>query len=156
MVIGIIATSAWQQEKIVTMEPGDTVEIAGYTLEFDGVAPGQGPNYTERVGVFSVASGGEKIAVLHPAKRQYDRPRQSTSEAGILPSWGGDLYTSLGDELDSGGYSVRVYFNPLVRLIWIGAVIMFLAGAVSLFDRRLRVGAPRRAARGRTAPVAAE
>jgi cytochrome c-type biogenesis protein CcmF len=48
--------------------------------------------------------------------------------------------------LKDGAYSVRLYFHPLVRLIWIGAMIMFLGGAVSLSDRRLRVGAPKRAA----------
>jgi cytochrome c-type biogenesis protein CcmF len=52
----------------------------------------------------------------------------------------------LGDQLKDGGYSVRLYFNPLVRLIWLGALVMFAGGAVSLSDRRLRVGAPKRAA----------
>jgi cytochrome c-type biogenesis protein CcmF len=46
--------------------------------------------------------------------------------------------------LKDGAYSVRVYFNPLVRLIWLGALIMFFGGAVSLSDRRLRIGAPKR------------
>jgi cytochrome c-type biogenesis protein CcmF len=39
---------------------------------------------------------------------------------------------------------VRLYFHPLIRLIWIGSIVMFLGGAVSLSDRRLRVGAPAR------------
>jgi cytochrome c-type biogenesis protein CcmF len=42
---------------------------------------------------------------------------------------------------------VRLYFNPLVRLIWLGALVMTLGGAFSLSDRRLRIGAPRRARR---------
>ena len=62
----------------------------------------------------------------------------------------------LGDLLKDGAYSVRVYFNPLVRLIWIGALIMFFGGAVSLSDRRLRVGAPKAAEkRGKPKAVAA-
>jgi cytochrome c-type biogenesis protein CcmF len=40
---------------------------------------------------------------------------------------------------------VRLYFHPLVRLIWLGAVVMFIGGGLSLSDRRLRVGAPKRA-----------
>jgi cytochrome c-type biogenesis protein CcmF len=51
----------------------------------------------------------------------------------------------LGDQIRDGGYSVRLYFNPLVRLIWLGALVMFVGGAFSLSDRRLRVGAPKRA-----------
>ena len=60
----------------------------------------------------------------------------------------------LGDELkDGGGWVVRLYFNPLVRLIWLGAIVMALGGALSLSDRRLRVGAPRRARRAAPAPA---
>jgi cytochrome c-type biogenesis protein CcmF len=47
--------------------------------------------------------------------------------------------------LKDGAYSVRLYFHPLVRFIWLGAVVMFVGGALSLSDRRLRVGAPKRA-----------
>jgi cytochrome c-type biogenesis protein CcmF len=85
--------------------------------------------------------------VLHPAKRTYPAERQTTSEAGIHAAWSGDLYAVLGDRQASGGYTVRLYFHPLVRLIWIGAVIMSLGGVLSLSDRRLRVGAPGRARR---------
>jgi cytochrome c-type biogenesis protein CcmF len=92
--------------------------------------------------------------VLEPSKREFTVERNSTNEAGIHPSWRGDLYTVLGDALKDGAYSVRIYFNPLVRLIWIGALFMFAGGAVSLSDRRLRVGAPK-AARVRGARLAA-
>jgi cytochrome c-type biogenesis protein CcmF len=36
---------------------------------------------------------------------------------------------------------------PLVTLIWLGPVLMALGGAMSLSDRRLRVGAPKPARR---------
>ena len=59
----------------------------------------------------------------------------------------------LGDELkDGSGWVVRLYFNPLVRLIWLGAIVMALGGALSLSDRRLRIGAPRRARRAAPTP----
>ncbi len=53
-----------------------------------------------------------------------------------------------------GADSIRLYFNPLVQLIWLGALVMFFGGAVSMSDRRLRVGAPKRA-QNKTAPVTA-
>ena len=160
MLIGIVATSAWQSENILVMKPGETTEIAGYTLTFNGVTPRRGPNYAEDVATITVTRGGSAVTTLTPAKRTYDAPRQQTSEAGIHVAWRGDLYTVLGDEQTAGGqtgggYAIRLYFNPLVRLIWSGALIMFLAGALSLADRRLRVGAPRRSA-GRPVPAPAE
>ena len=106
-----------------------------------------------RSAVFDVTRGGAAVTRLEPAQRIYDMPPEPTTEAGIHASWRGDLYVVLGDEQTAGGYAVRVYFNPLVRFIWLGAVAMFLAGAVSLSDRRLRVGAPGRARRVAAAPA---
>lgn len=155
MVMGIVSTSAWQHEQITALKPGETSSLAGYEIKFAGVAPSQGPNYREQIGRMTVSRGGEVVAELHPSKRAYTAPRTSTTEAGIHASWAGDLYAVLGDELKDGAYTVRLYFNPLVRLIWIGAVIMFLGGLLSLSDRRLRVGAPRRA-QTNASPAAAE
>jgi len=154
--LGIVATSAWQSERVVTMRAGEATEIAGYELTFRGVAPGQGPNYQEQVGLLSVTRGGSAVTQLSPAKRLYDAPRQPTTEAAIHVALAGDLYVVLGDELKDGGWVVRLYFNPLVRLIWLGAIVMALGGALSLSDRRLRIGAPRRARRTRPAPSPAE
>jgi cytochrome c-type biogenesis protein CcmF len=154
MTIGIVAVSAYQTEQVLVMKPGQTVDIAGYSLTFKGVAPRRGPNYREEVGVVDVARGGRQVIELNPSKRLYDAPRQQTSEAGIHPAWSGDLYAVLGDAQKDGGFVLRLYFNPLVRLIWIGALLMFVGGMLSLTDRRLRVGAPQRArARGIPAPA---
>jgi cytochrome c-type biogenesis protein CcmF len=147
MVCGIVGTSAYKSEDILLMRPGETKSIAGYELAFRGAAPSKGPNYTEILGVFDVTRGGSPVTRLEPGKRLYDAPPQPTSEAGIHASWRGDLYVVLGDQQPDGGFAVRLYFHPLVRFIWIGALIMFLGGAVSLSDRRLRVGAPSRFSR---------
>jgi cytochrome c-type biogenesis protein CcmF len=146
VVIGIVATTAWRSEAILAMKPGDTAKIAGYTLTFKGIDDRLGPNYRERAGLFDVARNGEYVVTLDPSKREFPVERSATTEAAIHESWRGDLYAVLGDQLKDGAYSVRLYFNPLVRFIWFGALIMFVGGAVSLSDRRLRVGAPKRAA----------
>jgi cytochrome c-type biogenesis protein CcmF len=156
MVVGIIATSAYQSERILVMKPGERVEIAGYELAFLGATPGKGPNYTELSGVFDVTRGGDSVTRLVPEKRIYDAPPQPTTEAGIHNSWRGDLYVVLGDQQANGGYAVRLYFHPFVRFIWIGALIMFIGGGVSISDRRLRVGAPTRARRVPSSAVPAE
>jgi cytochrome c-type biogenesis protein CcmF len=154
MTLGIVGTTAWQSEQVVVMKPGDKLSIAGYELTFRDAAPRRGPNYQETVGWLDVSARGQKVATLEPTKRLYDAPKQPTTEAGILNAWSGDLYTVLGDpQADGNGIAVRVYFNPLVRLIWIGCLIMSFGGVLSLSDRRLRVGAPRK---GVAKPQAAE
>ena len=154
-VIGIVATTAWQSERVVAMKPGDRTEIAGYELTFRGVAPRKGPNYQEQVGLLAVTRGGAARDRAHPLQAHLRRARArppprppSTSRSR------GDLYVVLGDEMkDGSGWVVRLYFNPLVRLIWLGALVMALGGALSLSDRRLRIGAPRRARRPAPSPA---
>ena len=63
------------------------------------------------------------------------------------------IYLSLGDPAADGTVPVRLYFKPLVLLIWLGAVIMFIGGGLSLSDRRLRIGAPRPSAAKTQAPA---
>jgi cytochrome c-type biogenesis protein CcmF len=75
-----------------------------------------------------------------------------TTEAGIMTVGLGQVYASLGELQPDGAVGVRLYYKPLVLLIWIGSVIMALGGGISLTDRRLRIGAPVRA---KTAPAAA-
>ncbi|HEY8195249.1 MAG TPA: heme lyase CcmF/NrfE family subunit [Hyphomicrobium sp.] len=154
LVVGIVSTSAYREEHIVVMKPGESLAVAGYDLTFTGVESGHGPNYREDFADFDVKKNGVSVARLKPSKRLYDAPPQPTTEAGIDATWRGDLYVVIGDPQPGGGYAVRAYFNPLVRFIWLGALIMFIGGGISLSDRRLRVGAPARARR--TAMVPAE
>ena len=80
-------------------------------------------------------------------KRTYPNPGSETTEAGIIPGLFGNFYVSLGRSYEDGSWAVRAYHHPLIGWIWAGACIMVLGGALSLSDRRLRVGAPIRARR---------
>lgn len=142
LVVGIIATSAYREEHILVMKPGQTLSVAGYDVTFTGVESGRGPNYREDFADFDVKRDGASVTRLKPSKRLYDAPPQPTTEAGIHAAWRGDLYLVIGDPQPDGGYAVRAYFNPLVRFIWLGALIMFIGGGISLSDRRLRIGVP--------------
>ena len=131
--------------QILSMKTGDSVEFAGYRIAFEKVSAHQGPNYQEILGRFHLSRGGERVVKLSPSKRIYIAPQSTTSEAAIHASWAGDFYLVMGDAAVGGSsVAVRMYFNPLVRLIWIGALIMFIGGGVSLADRRLRIGVPAR------------
>jgi cytochrome c-type biogenesis protein CcmF len=146
--LGLVGVLSFEQEKILAMRPGETMEIAGYTLLFDGLTPARGPNYTEERGRFElIDADGEAESELVSSKRFYTARQMPTTEAGIKTIWPSQLYVSLGDPTADGGVVVRVWWKPLVTLIWTGGLVMMIGGAVSLMDRRLRVGAPSRRAR---------
>jgi cytochrome c-type biogenesis protein CcmF len=145
-VIGIVSASAYQTETIAALRPGETLTTGGYTLRFEGMAPATGPNYREERALLTASRGGNEFA-LTPAKRMYLARQTATSEAAIKTLGFSQLYVSLGDRMDNGAMAIRASYKPLVTLIWLGPLLMAFGGALSLSDRRLRIGAPHRAVR---------
>jgi cytochrome c-type biogenesis protein CcmF len=148
MLLGIVSASSFRTELVTVMQPGETVEVAGKFLTFEGVSDRAGPNWDAQVGSFTVRDGAMNEYKLESARRVYRASNRPTTEAGIKSFAGGDFYVVLGNDDEGGGAVVRVYDNPLVTLIWFGTLIMMVAGAFSLFDRRLRIGAPKTARHG--------
>jgi cytochrome c-type biogenesis protein CcmF len=142
--LGIVSVVSLQAERITVMKPGETLEIAGYALRFEGMHPMKGPNFTEQRATFALSRGGASLGSIDASKRFYPARSMPTTEAGIRTLGASQLYVSPGDIQDGGGIVVRVWWKPMVTLIWLGALVMMAGGTLSLLDRRLRVGAPAR------------
>jgi cytochrome c-type biogenesis protein CcmF len=151
--LGIVCETHWAAERIVALKPAQSVTIRDYRLTFDGVIPREGPNYREQAAKFTVRRGGHVIGEMTPSKRTFIARGTTTTEAALMTRGVSQLYVSLGDSNADGSVAVRIYHKPLVLLIWLGAVVMMLGGALSLSDRRLRIGAPRPAAKPALAPA---
>jgi cytochrome c-type biogenesis protein CcmF len=152
-IAGMVASSAWKVEEILVMQPGDTTKVAGYDYRLDKIERLQGPNYTSDTATITVTRNGQLVAVQNPEKRLYSVQNMPTTEAAIHTTVMADLYTAIGDPDGKGGQVVRIFYEPLVPWIWAGCMMMMLGGAVSLSDRRLRVGAPKRKAPAKLAPA---
>ncbi|TPK76450.1 heme lyase CcmF/NrfE family subunit [Mesorhizobium sp. B2-4-15] len=152
--LGIVATLSFGTEKILTMRAGETVELSGHTLRFVGLYPAQGPNYSEDRGRFDlIGVSGSPVGEISSAKRFYPVRQMTTTESGIKTLGLSQLYISLGDEGKDGSVVVRLWWKPLVALIWGGGLTMMAGAAMSLMDRRLRVGAPSRRRKQAVAPA---
>jgi cytochrome c-type biogenesis protein CcmF len=151
--LGVVSVGTWANERIVGLKPTQTVSLSGFELTFDGLVQRSGPNYRELVGKFTVRRGGVSIATMEPAKRSFESRATTTTEAALVTRGFSQLYLSLGDVNDDGSVAIRLYYKPLVLLIWLGAIVMMLGGALSLSDRRLRIGAPRPAAKPAVQPA---
>ena len=152
-IFGIAMITAYEIDDTRVANPGDSFEVGGYDLTFEGVSRIAGPNYTAEQGRFTVRRDGEVIAVMTPEKRFYPVQQMPTTEAAIDIGLTRDVYLALGDPQAGGGWAVRSYIKPYSNWIWIGSMVMALGGVVSLTDRRYRVGV---AARRRTVAVPAE
>ena len=155
--LGVVGVSALEVERFVTLKPGETMQVAGYSLRFEGLEPYRGANFTEDRGRFSLTDeGGRELGEIVSSKRVYTARQMPTTEAGIRTFGFSQLYVSLGDPTADGGIVVRAWWKPLVTLIWFGPVLMMVGGTLSLLDRRLRVGAPARRRIAQVSPEPAE
>ena len=141
-VVGVAMVGGYQEEKDVRMEPGDTVQVGGYTFRLIGVKTAMGPNYRASVGEVELSREGRVLRSMHPEKRQYFSSQMPMTEAAIDAGFTRDVYVSLGEPLDNrGAWSVRVYYKPFVDWIWGGCLLMALGGLIAMSDRRYRLRA---------------
>ncbi len=153
-VTGVTLVKGYDSERDVRMEPGDTVELGGYTFRLDGVREVQGPNYVAARAQIQVDKNGRAVTTLYPEKRIYTVQNMPMTEAAIDPGFTRDLYVSLGDAVSATAWIVRVQHKPFVDWIWGGCLLMALGGAVAASDRRYRVAARRSQEQHAAAPAA--
>jgi len=139
LAMGAVGTTAFTVERDVRMVPGERQSLSGYAFEFQGVQPVDGPNYRSQMGTVNVFRNDRQIASMRPEKRLYLASREMMTEAGISAGFLRDLYVSLGEPTgDDGAWTMRLHVKPLVRWIWLGALLMALGGFLAVADRRYR------------------
>ncbi|MEJ2515036.1 MAG: heme lyase CcmF/NrfE family subunit [Gammaproteobacteria bacterium] len=138
-VLGITGVSSFSIEKDIGMNPGDSVTIAGYDFHFTDTRNVQGPNYSAVEADVRVSRDGKEITLLQPQKRTYRVQQSPMTEAAIHPRLSRDLFVALGEPLGQGAWSMRIQYKPMIRLIWLGALIMAFGGGIAASDRRYRV-----------------
>jgi cytochrome c-type biogenesis protein CcmF len=135
-VAGITVVTSYQTEKDVRMNIGETVNAGGYEFRLENLARVSGPNYEAMRADMQVTRNGAFVTMLNPEKRAFTTAQNVTSETAIDRSIFRDLYVSLGDQAEGGGWTVRVYHKPLVNWIWLGALLMALGGGIAVTDKR--------------------
>ncbi len=138
-VIGVTMVKGYELERDITMQEGETKSMYGYDFRFEGTLPIRGPNYVAKQGQFYVSKEGKEIAFLTPEKRLYIVQRAIMTEAAVSINVVRDIYVSLGEELEGGGWSVRIYIKPFVQWIWVGSIFMALGGILTMVDKRYRL-----------------
>jgi cytochrome c-type biogenesis protein CcmF len=142
--LGVTVVSAFTVEADLSVRRGETVEVAGYSFALTSLTNVQGPNYQALEGEIEIRRDGDFVAELRPQKRTYIVQQNPMTEAGIDAGWNRDLFVALGDPLGNDAWSVRLQYKPLIRFIWLGALIMAFGGMIAASDRRYRLRATAR------------
>jgi len=139
--IGASGVESYKIEKDVALKPGGSFDIAGYDFRFVNVVNVRGPNYDAVEALMEVTRAGKPVAILKPQKRHFWVQQTDNSQAAISVNWARDLFVAMGNPLGADAWSMRIQYKPLVRYIWLGALVMAIGGLVAATDRRYRVRA---------------
>lgn len=136
---GVVVSTQHSVELDLKMQPGDRQALAGYEFELVEVSPVRGPNFTAEEARVVVRSDGTIIANMAPQKRRYLASGDVLTEAAIDPGLFRDLYVAMGEPIgNDGAWAIRLHYMPLVRWIWLGAVLMGFGGLLTVADKRYR------------------
>ena len=140
-VVGVTIVTGYQLEQDTSMRNGDVVRAAGYEFKLNNVTDVTGPNYVAARAEIIVSRNGVETERMYPEKRNYTASGNVMTETAIDSGLFRDLYVSLGEQIGSGAWSVRVYYKPFVGWIWAGALLMALGGGLAVSDRRYALAA---------------
>jgi cytochrome c-type biogenesis protein CcmF len=136
MVVGITASGLWKEEAQMLAAKGDSLSIAGYTVSYVGSTDIIGENYKAKRAELRVSIDNDKtITTLFPEYRTYAINGSNTSETDIHYSLTGDLYSVIGESSTDGKTTLRLYFQPMINLLWLGFVLMAVGGITSCLTK---------------------
>jgi len=136
--LGVAGSQAWSTETETTLDRGQSVELGGYRVRFDGLAASEESNHFKVTGTFTMSNGGAP-ALLHPARKFY--PQEQTPIAAVDYKLGlmKDVYLVLGEFARDGSQAtIKLKINWMVSWLWIGGVILTIGAALAILPERRR------------------
>jgi cytochrome c-type biogenesis protein CcmF len=144
--LGVAGSQAWSTQTEATLNRGESLNLAGYTIRFDGLEAAEESNHFKVIGTFTVSDRKGPFTVLTPAKKFY--PQEQTPIAAVDYRLGvlEDLYLVLGEFARDGSHAtIKIQVNRMVSWLWIGGLLLTLGTALAIVPERRRVPALARA-----------
>jgi cytochrome c-type biogenesis protein CcmF len=135
--VGVTGSQAWSRHSEATLQRGESLEVAGYRVRFDGLAASREATHDKVMGTFTVEGRRGRTTVMHPSKKFY--PQEQSPIAGVDYRAGlkEDLYLVLGDfSRDGSQATVKAQVNRLVSWIWIGGAVLTLGAVLAVLPSR--------------------
>jgi len=132
---GMASDSAFTQENLAAMRPGEVQKIGPFAVIFGGLQEMPGPNYAALQGDLLVRWGSGEPFIMTPQLHQFSDPPMITNQAAIRTFWDGQLYLTIGEKEMQGRWLVRMWWKPFVTLIWLGGFMMALGGTLAMLGR---------------------
>ncbi len=139
LLLGVGLSKQLEVEKDVYMKLGDTTFAGPYEFTLSALNQGVGPNYTMTIASIDAYHRNKFVTQLHPEKRIYNVSKIAQSQTDIDPGITRDLYVALGEQLGEKEWSVRIYYKPFIRFIWLGGLLIAIGALIAVCDKRYRI-----------------
>jgi len=137
-VVGIIASTVYQTEKVVSLQVGDEFALGDYRVKLADIHEVHGPNWTAKEGRFELYRGDKLLTELKPQKRVYEATQSPTTESAIYAINMGHVFLTMPEVSPEGTATARGVINPLILWVWGGGGIMGLGVLLNMFRPRRR------------------
>jgi cytochrome c-type biogenesis protein CcmF len=134
-IAGMATESAFIKETLVASKMGETHDVGPYKVTLKSIEPVAGPNWTALEAELVAQRGDGQPFVMRPQSRMFSNPPTETNEAAIATRLDGQLYLVLGKPDNQGRWQLRLWWKPMVTLIWLGGALIAIGGALSLLGR---------------------
>lgn len=132
MCVGIILSTAYGIRTHQQITKNTPFNVAGQVLVWTDThnlqADSQQPRYQLDI---DLIQGDKPPITLRPEKRIYPERNTVTSETAIYSQWQKDIYIVLGENIDENTWIVNVQYKPMIRYLWMGVLMMALAGLIA-------------------------
>ncbi len=140
LALGIALVANLGTSEVVTLEPGEQTEFAGYTLLYDVPFTREEPDKTVEGVRIEVSRDGEPVTVAEPGRHIFNSPQPILTPA-VVSGLDGDLYLMMR-RLDGGTVDLQLNTSPMIWLLWAGGLVAAGGGAWATMARRWRVPSP--------------
>ncbi|MFN7210129.1 MAG: cytochrome c-type biogenesis CcmF C-terminal domain-containing protein, partial [Aggregatilineales bacterium] len=137
--IGALGSELYQQETQRTLAVGQSLELGGYVMRYDGFLGGQVAEDGRIMDIaqVTVLRDGREIAQLRPRRDFY--PNAQGMNTMTIPSahstLENDFYVLLVDweTISARSATFKVFINPLINLIWWGALLLVIGTIIGMY-----------------------
>ena len=137
--MGVAGSQAWSMQTEATLARGESVELGGYRVRFDGLAAAEESNHFKVTGTFTVAHGARPVDVLQPAKKFYPQEQSPIAYVDYRLGFLEDVYLVLGDFAQDGSHAtIKVQVNRMVSWLWLGGLVLTLGAIIAVLPDRRR------------------
>ncbi|ODS59531.1 MAG: hypothetical protein ABS36_00955 [Acidobacteria bacterium SCN 69-37] len=132
------AGGAYDRNESASMQPGDSVDVAPYTVRYIGLSITQDSQKQMVTAELEVLRDGQPLSRMFPARWYFGgREDEPTTEVALRRGIDRDLYLVLaGYDAGRQQADLQIRINPLVNWVWIGVGIMMIGALIAYLPER--------------------